>query len=344
MSTISRGLRLAGIACLFLALAPNLSGDDERSVFSEWSAPVNLGPPVNSDREELDPFMSKDGRSLYFASARPGGLGGLDIWVARRRRVKEPWSAPQNLGPTINSPFNDGQPALSMDGHLLFFNSIRPGGVGGQDLFVARRHNKRDDLGWKAAVNLGEPVNSAGNDSGALWFEDEDSGRVTLFLASDRPGGLGGDDLYASPLQSDETFGPPVWLEELSSPFIDRSPAIRRDGLEFLLASDRPGTSGGLDLWSSTRVCPDAAWSRPENLDVPINTEFFDSGPALSFDDKTLIFASALRPGTVGAEGRFDLWMVTRTRQRIEHRMTRDRAVPSILGARRCSRGDREAH
>lgn len=316
MRSISRQLCWAAIACVFLIPTQKLSGDDDPSGFAGWSAPVNLGPPVNSDREELDSFISKDGRSLYFGSLRPGGFGGVDIWVARRMSVNEPWSAPQNLGPTINSSFNEGQPALSNDGHWLLFNSNRSGGLGGQDLLVARRHNKRDDFGWNEPVNLGDVVNSAGNDTGAQWFEDEDTGVITLFLASDRPGGLGGDDLYASTLQADETFGPPVLLEQLSSPFVDRNPTIRRDGLEFLLASDRPGTMGGLDLWSSTRLSPHAPWSLPTNAGAPINSEFFDSGPALSFDGMTLIFSSALRPGTVGAGGRFDLWMATRTRQR----------------------------
>jgi hypothetical protein len=144
---------------------------------------------------------------------------------------------------------------------------------------------------------------------------------MTLFFASDRPGGLGGDDLYASTLQWDRTLGPPELLDELSSPFADRNPMIRRrDGLEFLLASDRPGTLGGLDLWSSTRVNRHAPWSLPENLGAPINSEFFDSGPALSSDGRTLIFSSALRPGTVGTEGRFDLWMVVRSRRWNEDR------------------------
>ena len=195
MRTVSCELCWSGIACLFLVLTPNLSAVNGSSEFSDWSEPVNLGPPVNSALEELDSFLSKDGRSLYFGSLRPGGFGGNDIWVAQRTSVTKPWGVPENLGPVINSPFNDGQPALSDDGQWLFFNSNRPGGLGGQDPVAGRRSN-RNAFGWEEPVNLGEVVNSTGNDTGALWFT-EHTGLMTLFFASDRPGGMGGDDLYA---------------------------------------------------------------------------------------------------------------------------------------------------
>ena len=98
---------------------------------SEWSAPVNLGPVVNSSFGDNNATLSPDGLSLYFASDRPGGLGLTDLWVARRASVDSPWEAPVNLGAPVNTPFADGAPALSIDGHLLFLHSNRPGGRGG---------------------------------------------------------------------------------------------------------------------------------------------------------------------------------------------------------------------
>ena len=70
---------------------------------SPWSEPVNLGAPVNTDAIDFNPTLSPDERSLYFASNRTGGLGGIDIWVAQRVCVDCPWQAPVNLGPVINS-------------------------------------------------------------------------------------------------------------------------------------------------------------------------------------------------------------------------------------------------
>jgi len=92
--------------------------------FSEWSAAVNMGPVVNSGVFEYWPAISPNGLSLYFGSARPGGIpGGLfneqDIWVTRRASIDAPWGVPRNLGPNVNSEFADSSPALSRDGHWL---------------------------------------------------------------------------------------------------------------------------------------------------------------------------------------------------------------------------------
>src|SRR5713101_671744 len=103
---------------------------------SEWSEPVNLGPVVNSSGAEMNPGLSPDGLSLYFVSTRVGGLGGTDIWVSRRACDDCAWQAPVNLGSPINTADADGAPALSTDGHLLFFFSDRPGGFGQLDIYV----------------------------------------------------------------------------------------------------------------------------------------------------------------------------------------------------------------
>ena len=228
-----------------------------------------------------------------------------------------------NLGPTVNTPSNEGGPNLSSDGHRLYFNSNRPGGFGGNDLYVSRRHNKRDDFGWQPAVNLGAGVNSAAGESNAADFEDDVTGILTLYFASNRPGGLGMDDIYASTLQPDGTFGPAELVVELSSVSNDRQPAIRRDGLEMFLASDRLGSFGagaqGLDIWVSTRASTSDPWSPPVNLGPVVNTTLIDAGPALSFDGTTLYFQST-RPGGLGPCPNplgpcvFDLWVTTRSK------------------------------
>jgi hypothetical protein len=303
-----------------LGSASATSNDDGPAQFGPWSAPVNLGPPVNTIFTEVDPFISKDGLSLYFSSPdRPGGYGGFDLWVSQRASVNDPWGAPQNLGPTINSASNETNPTLSSDEHKLYFTSNRPGGFGATDLYVARRHNKRDDLGWQAPENLGGAINSTFNDRMATYFEDDSTGAIALYFSSDRPGGLGGDDIYVSTLQADETFGAAVLVTELSSPSNDQSPAIRRrDGLEFFVRSNRLGsvlTPGGKpspDIWVSTRASTSDPWSVPVNLGPVINSPFDDGRPALSFDGETLYFAAAQRAGNASIF--FDIWMTTRAK------------------------------
>lgn len=282
---------------------------DESSQYSDWSAPVNLGPVVNSAVGDIEVSISKDGLSLYLASSRPGGFGGFDIWVSQRASVDDPWGTPQNLGPAINTSAREQAPFLSLDGHRMYFFSNRPGGFGGTDLYVSRRRDKRDDFGWQPPENLGSGVNGSFNETLPVYFEDDASGTATLYFGSNRPG-MGGTDIYASALRPDETFGPAVLVAELNSSFRDAGFAIRRDGLEMFLASDRTGTFGAFDLWVTTRASTSDLWSTPVNLGPVVNSAADDSRGAISFDGTTLYMESD-RPGGFGDH---DLWVSTRTK------------------------------
>ena len=291
---------------------------DEPLRFSDWSAPVNLGPPVNTPFIDQAASFSKDGLSLYFhCTGCPDNIGGADIYVARRASVDDPWGAPQRLGTAINTTSNEQAPRLSRDGHRLFFNSDRTGGSGGFDLYVSRRHDKRDDFGWEPAVNLGGAINTTADEVNADPFEDDATGTSVLYFAFG-PAGSGGSDIYVSTLLPDGTYGPGVPVAELNSSSVDRQPAIRRDGLEIFFASDRATTLGALDLYVSTRARTSDPWSTPVNLGATVNTTSTDARPALSFDGTTLYFQST-RPGAVGcASGAtscvFDFWVTTRSK------------------------------
>jgi len=301
--------------------------------YSDWSAPVNLGPTINSAFTDTQMAISKNGRSLYFTSNRPGGLGSVDMYVSQRASVNDPWGSPVNLGPTVNSASGEANPAFSRDGHLMFFQSNRPGGLGLIDIWVSRRENKHDDFAWQTPVNLGAGVNSAANDNGPSYFENdegdfenndegdcenEEEGAPQLYFGSDRPGGLGGPDIYLSEQMADGSFGPAVLVTELSSPMTENRPSVRRDGLEIFFHSNRIGSIvdplGGLsfDLWVATRESTLDAWSTPVNLGNTINTTFLEQTPYLSSDRKTLLFTSD-RPGGSGGQ---DLYMSTRTKLR----------------------------
>ena len=286
--------------------------------YSNWSEPVNLGPVINTAFNDQHPALSKDGLSLYFTSNRPGGQGADDLWVSQRASVDDPWGPPQNLGPTINTGAVEFSPAFSRDGHWLFFHSDRPGGFGGLDIWVSYRQDVHDDFAWEAPINLGSGVNSPFDDAGPTLFEDEDTGITTLYFTSlNRPEGLGDWDIYASILGPDGTFGPASLVVELSVPGNantgrDTRTAIRHDGLEMFLTSNRPGGVGSGDLWVSTRVTTLDPWSTPVNVGPPVNTTSFDGAPALSSDGETLVFYSN-RPGGFGAN---DLYMSTRHKLR----------------------------
>lgn len=294
----------------------SLHVDDDRARFSDWSAPANLGEVVNSAGPDFDPWISKDGLSLFFASgAVRGGFGLMDLWVSRRTSTDAPWGPPQNLGETINSAGRENSPTLSRDGHRMYFASDRPGTTGNFDLYVSRRRDKHDDFGWETPIHLGSVINSAAEENRAVVFEDESTGETVLYFGSNRLGGAGSFDIYASVLLEDGSFGPPAPVTELNSPSSDMRMVISRDGLELILSSDRPGTLGLHDLWVATRATTDVPWSAPTHLGAEINAAANDWGPTLSSDGTTLIFNSASRPENIGGR-MFDLYVSTRERVR----------------------------
>lgn len=125
-----------------------------------WSAPVHLDKTVNTQAWDSQAVVSSDGRYLYFASKRAGGLGGSDIWVSKRLKDGR-WGTPADLGDSVNTPGNEVAPFLAADGKTLYFASDGRPGLGGYDLFVSR---EKADGTWSKAMNLGYPVNSRYNE------------------------------------------------------------------------------------------------------------------------------------------------------------------------------------
>jgi Tol biopolymer transport system component len=280
---------------------------NDSSAGPEWSTPVNLGPVVNSAARDDNPALSADGLSLYFGSNRPGGFGDIDIWVTRRASRDSPWGPPVNLGPLINTPFVDGAPSLSPDGHLLFFHSNRPGAVGLFDIYVAHRSGSTNEEDWEEPVKLGPDVNTADDEQGPEYVAS-DGGGALYFNRGNQ--GLQQSDLYRVGVKRDgRTEGPAQPVTELNAPaFNDAAPTVRADAREILFWSRRPVSLGGIDIWVSTRQSANHPWSPPENAGPPLNTEFDDVHPELSQDGRTLFFAS----NRTGSLGGLDLWMTTR--------------------------------
>jgi hypothetical protein len=315
-STSGAALVLVALGLVLSAAIAPFPGA-EASHAAEWSLPVNLGSVVNSPFSDFAPSPSADGLSLYFTSTRPDSRGGEDLWVSHRASRHDPFGPPQNLGVAINTEFNERSPALSLNGHLMFFATDRPGGSGGFDVWISWRADTRDDLAWEAPVNLGTGINSSATDAGPSFFEQaigsqrfhgHGLGRVPLlFTASNRPGGAGGLDIYVGTVPGG-WLGPLRPVTELNSPQADLTPNISREGLELLLASDRPGTVGGQDLWVATRKSLHHPWTTPQNLGPLVNSASVENFPALSADRESLFFTSS-RAGGLGGS---DLYVTTR--------------------------------
>ena len=161
----------------------------------EWSEIRKLSANVNHPKYwDSQPTIAADGLTLYFASDRPGGYGGIDIYVTRKDQKTGQWSVPQNLGPNINTPGDEKTPFIHSDSETLYFSSNGHFGFGGYDIFYVRKNEKGD---WAEPENIGSPINSNGDDTGFFVSSDTKTG---YFFSYDegkvRGKGIGRYDLY----------------------------------------------------------------------------------------------------------------------------------------------------
>jgi hypothetical protein len=217
---------------------------------------------------------------------------------------------PVNLGPKYNTPYVESPACISADGLELYIFSTWPGNLGYADLWVMKRATREDD--WEPAVNLGSGVNSSRLETSGCLSAD---GLELYFNAINRPDGYGIWDIWVSSRQTrNDDFGPAV---NLGSPFntsyIDSSPSLSADGLEFYFSSTRPGGQGTADLWVSKRSAINDPWGEPVNLGPIVNSTAVEGGVKISSDSLVLFFSGDIAdPYRSGGFGLSDIWMTTR--------------------------------
>jgi hypothetical protein len=188
--------------------------------FGAWSPAIaaesiaGTSGDLNTAALEGCPFVAQRDDILYFASNRAGGMGGLDIWYARRG-ADGGWGAPVNFV-EVNSPANELCPMAHRNGKTFLFVSARPGGCGGDDLYMTRLHATR---GWAAPANLGCTVNSSANEASPSLLETE------LYFSSTRAGGVG--DIYVSALELRPGRPPPERAPRRARDLLRLEPAWR---------------------------------------------------------------------------------------------------------------------
>jgi hypothetical protein len=143
----------------------------------KWSPMSKLNDNINTLHYETHACVSSDGTKLFFTSNRAGGYGDLDIYVSERVHGGD-WGPSKNLGPNINTRFNENTPFVTTDGNTLYFSSEGHNTMGGYDIFFSQNQN---DGTWSKPVNLGYPINSTDDD---LFFHplgDGSKGLMALF-------------------------------------------------------------------------------------------------------------------------------------------------------------------
>lgn len=155
---------------------------------NQWDTPFNLGSVVNSSSWDSQPAVTPDGNTLYFVSNRPGGTGGYDIWKTTLNGEGE-WSKPVNLGPDINTIYDENTPFIHPDGKTLYFSSNGWPGMGSMDIFYSRA---QADGKWGKPVNIGYPINTFNEESGLMVSPDGTEGYFSSIIRD----GLGDMDIY----------------------------------------------------------------------------------------------------------------------------------------------------
>lgn len=219
------GLTDSGDSLFFYVDHINSYGDiylsvNDKSVFGD---PLPLTETVNTQYVESACSISRDGDVLIFSSDRPGGLGGLDIWM-RRKLPTGAWAEPMNLGPEVNTQFDEDFPTLSGDGRTLYFCSNGHPGLGNFDLFFSSWDTKENT--WSKPQNLGYPINTSGNEKSISFNAYGDRAYVTSL----RPEGKGDLDIYEITYANTRESLPAVFLvsvPDVDFPDLESKPRIK---------------------------------------------------------------------------------------------------------------------
>jgi hypothetical protein len=175
---------------LFLSRDDNYNSDIYFSSYNgeSWSKTIKLNKYINTKYWESHGFISEDGSQLIFASDRPGGFGGLDIYISHK--VNGDWGPAVNLGPEINTQFNEDRPFLINKGVTLFFSSQGHQNIGGYDMF---RSEVQSNGLWSKPKNLGYPLNTPDDN---MFFMPVGEGKTGYYSIMRETTGYGKEDIY----------------------------------------------------------------------------------------------------------------------------------------------------
>jgi tetratricopeptide (TPR) repeat protein len=175
---------------IFLSKDDNYNSDLYYSTFdgTKWSKAIKLNKNINTKYWESHAFISEDGKYLVFASDRPGGFGGLDLYISKKENGD--WGPAVNIGLQINTPFNEDRPFLINNAKTLFFSSQDHNNIGGYDIF--RSEMQTNGL-WSNPQNLGYPLNTPDDN---IFFMPVGNGKSGYFSIYKEADGFGKEDIY----------------------------------------------------------------------------------------------------------------------------------------------------
>lgn len=252
--------------------------------------PVSVGSSINSINDEYWPSITADGQTLMFTRQNKPAKNSMGLTIEQEDfyisyMSENEWQNAINAGSPINTSQNEGAQTLSSGGTYMFFTACnRPGGLGSCDLYFSATDNGK----WSVPMNVGTPVNSSSWESQPSISADDQ----ILYFSSNRPGGLGGKDIWYSILDRNNKWRTPVNMgPNINSEGDEMSPFIHFDGKTLYFASDGKPGMGGFDIYFS-RMNEDSTWSVPKNLGYPINTFNDEMGLVIEADGQYAYFSS----------------------------------------------------
>ncbi|MEZ4999493.1 MAG: hypothetical protein R2727_02015 [Bacteroidales bacterium] len=254
--------------------------------------PVSLGDSINTSFDEYWPAITVDGDLLMFTrqvGTSERGIGSSssqeDFYYSENSDGE--WLKAKSIGEPLNTRMNEGAQTLAAGGQYMYFTACnRPDSRGGCDIYYSVRNAR----GWSQGMNINQPVNSPFWDSQPSVSSDG----LRLFFVSNRPGGIGGMDIWVSSLRSDGGWTEPVNLgPEINTPGDEMSPFIHFDGKTLYFSSNGRPCMGGFDLYMS-KQSPGGVWSAPENLGYPINTQSDEIGLIINSPGDIAYFSSSV--------------------------------------------------
>jgi len=261
-----------------------------------WETPVNLGDTINTNFNEWYPVLAEDGSFMIFVSDRPEGLGGMDIWISYWTGTE--WDTPQNIGPNINTSYDESAPFLAEDDTKLYFLSTDPSGFGAGDIWFC------DLTGGVPGpkTNLGAPINGPYYDCCPVITHSGNR----FYICSARPGGVGGIDIWISEWTGsgwDTPFNAGTAVNTTGS---DCPRWISDSDMDFVIVSTGPGGYGYADLYSAS-TSGDSLGSRT-NLGPVINTVHAELGPGFLENGGVIGGTMFFGSGRPGGFGQWDIW------------------------------------
>ncbi|MBI3520656.1 MAG: PD40 domain-containing protein, partial [Bacteroidetes bacterium] len=266
----------------------------------------NLGNTVNSPYGDYVPLIAPDESVLYFTSRREGSTGNLkdaygnfyeDIYMSHKTEDGK-WSTPKNLGSPINTNTHDACVALSFDGNQMIIYRTAADMVTG-DLYLTRT----DFDGWTVPAKLGSEINTPFIETSACFSTDTS----VIYFSSNKPGGLGGKDIYRVKKLPNGRWSMPMNLgPTVNTERDDDAPFLHPDGVTLYFSSKGHNTMGEYDVFKTILNTETNTFSTPDNLGFPINTVNNDIFFVLNANG-THGYYSSVKEETVGGS---DIYMI----------------------------------